>query len=197
VRYLSQQFVDTLCSAEGVTDALLAEIERVVFLAHPEEDRMEASDFLELLEYRAERSRNERRRQETAIAQASSDLNVERQRRDALPSLRMQRGEAVIALNKDKADRQALLGKSGSDSAASKRLEEVAAVAAQRRADIQAAQRRRQSLLALQDEVRSVRTQTIPVLPLASSRMPTARRALMKPLGLASSWHSKEIRRPS
>jgi hypothetical protein len=31
VQYLSQQFVDSLCSAEGVTDELLAEIERVFF----------------------------------------------------------------------------------------------------------------------------------------------------------------------
>jgi hypothetical protein len=40
VRYLSQQFVDALCSAEGVTDELLAEIERVIYQAHPTEDRM-------------------------------------------------------------------------------------------------------------------------------------------------------------
>ena len=30
-RYLSQQFVEELCSSSGVTDALLREIERVIF----------------------------------------------------------------------------------------------------------------------------------------------------------------------
>jgi hypothetical protein len=35
VRYLSQQFVDRLCSAEGLTDELLQEIQRVIFLAIP------------------------------------------------------------------------------------------------------------------------------------------------------------------
>ncbi|MFZ2277467.1 MAG: ATP-binding protein, partial [Prosthecobacter sp.] len=34
-RYLSQQFVDELCSAEGMTDRLLEEIERVIFESHP------------------------------------------------------------------------------------------------------------------------------------------------------------------
>ena len=35
VQYLSQQFVDRLCSAEGMTDDLLAEIERIIYRAHP------------------------------------------------------------------------------------------------------------------------------------------------------------------
>ena len=30
-RYLSQQFVDELCSSDGMTDALLGEVERVIF----------------------------------------------------------------------------------------------------------------------------------------------------------------------
>ena len=35
VRYLSQQFVEDLCSSNGMTDDLLQEIERVIFEAHP------------------------------------------------------------------------------------------------------------------------------------------------------------------
>jgi hypothetical protein len=164
VRYLSQQFVDVLCSAEGVTDELLGEIERVVFQAHPEEDRMEASNFRELLEFRAERARNERRRQELGITQTSADLGIERQRQDALPALKRQCAEAVVALNKDKSDRQALLGKTSADPSTSARLQEVTRAAALRRAEIQSAQRRRQSLLALKDEVKSQRSHTIPTL---------------------------------
>ena len=37
VQYLSQQFVEQLCSADGATDALTREIERVIFMAHSQE----------------------------------------------------------------------------------------------------------------------------------------------------------------
>lgn len=163
VRYLSQQFVDTLCSAEGVTDDLLAEIERVVFQAHPEEDRMEAASFKELLDLRAERWRNERQRQEAAVLQASKDLNVERQRKDALESLKKQRDVLVATLNKDKTDRQALVGGAGANTkASSDRLSEVGEVAVVRRNQIQQQQRRRQTLLALGDAVKSWKENLLP-----------------------------------
>ncbi len=45
VRYLTQQFVDRLCSAESESDELLDEIKRVVFLAHDPESRLGAEDF--------------------------------------------------------------------------------------------------------------------------------------------------------
>ena len=45
VHYLTQQFVDRLCSAEAESDELLTEIKRVVFLAHDPESRVGAEDF--------------------------------------------------------------------------------------------------------------------------------------------------------
>ena len=39
VRYLSQQFVEDLCSSRGMTDELLREIEGVIFGAHSDHDR--------------------------------------------------------------------------------------------------------------------------------------------------------------
>ena len=62
VRYLSQQFVEDLCSSSGMTDELLGEIERVIFEAHPDHDRDGALDFAELLEHRASRHRLARQR---------------------------------------------------------------------------------------------------------------------------------------
>ena len=47
-RYLSQQFVEELCSAKGVTDGLVDEIERVIFESHSQDDREWALDFAEL-----------------------------------------------------------------------------------------------------------------------------------------------------
>ncbi len=40
VRYLSQQFVDQLCSSDGLADELVSEIERVIFEAHPPDERL-------------------------------------------------------------------------------------------------------------------------------------------------------------
>jgi hypothetical protein len=50
-RYLSQDFVEELCSLEGMP-TLIREIERVIFEAHPSLQRDGAVDFQELLEAR-------------------------------------------------------------------------------------------------------------------------------------------------
>lgn len=68
----------------SLTDELLTWIGRVVFQAHPEEDRMEVANFSELLSLRAERWRAERQRQEFVIVQTSNEMNLVRQRKDAL-----------------------------------------------------------------------------------------------------------------
>ena len=49
-RYLSQQFVEDLCSSHGLNDGLLREIERVIYDAHSLLDRDGALDFSDLLE---------------------------------------------------------------------------------------------------------------------------------------------------
>ncbi len=48
VRYLSQQFVEQLCAADGLARDLLAEIEGVVFEAVDETERLGATNFSEL-----------------------------------------------------------------------------------------------------------------------------------------------------
>jgi hypothetical protein len=65
-RYLSQKFVEDLCSAQGMTDTLLEEIERVIFEAHPIADRDGTTDFCELLDLRATRFRSARYREESS-----------------------------------------------------------------------------------------------------------------------------------
>lgn len=54
VRYLSQQFVERLCSPGVLGEPLVDEIERVVFAAIPEEDRFECANFAELRSLRIE-----------------------------------------------------------------------------------------------------------------------------------------------
>lgn len=53
VHYLTQQFVDRLCSAEAESDELLDEIKRVVFLAHDPKSRLGAEDFDSLVALRS------------------------------------------------------------------------------------------------------------------------------------------------
>ena len=49
-RYLSQQFVEELCSSAGISDGLVREIERVVFQAHDHDTTNGATNFNELRE---------------------------------------------------------------------------------------------------------------------------------------------------
>jgi len=160
VQYLSQQFVDSLCSAEGVTDELLAEVERVIYQAHPTEDRMGTTSFRELLDLRAARGRAMRESHEEALAEAAQELNVERDRKASLPGLQKQRTEKAASIAKDKGDRSSLIGKGGEERA--KRLDEVSTAAEGVRFQVEQAQRRRQALLALKDEVADTRKSKAP-----------------------------------
>lgn len=160
VQYLSQQFVDSLCSAEGLTDELLTEIERVIYQAHPTEDRMGTTTFRELLDVRAARGRAVRRSHEQALATAAQELNVQRDRRASLGGLQRQRSEKAASIAKDKRDRSILIGK-GSEERATK-LDAISTVAEAVRFEIEQARRRRQALLALKDEVADTRTNIAP-----------------------------------
>jgi hypothetical protein len=76
-RYLSQQFVENLCSSDGITDALLREIERVVFEAHDVSAREGAVDFQELVDLKAGRYRQAREREEEALEVVSDRIGAE------------------------------------------------------------------------------------------------------------------------
>lgn len=87
-RYLSQKFVEELCSADGMTDALLREIERVIFEAHPEKDG--TFRFDQLLDLRANRHRLARQREEGAIGTLSDNIGQEREKRRQIAGLKQQ-----------------------------------------------------------------------------------------------------------
>jgi energy-coupling factor transporter ATP-binding protein EcfA2 len=81
-RYLSQQFVERLCSSNGINDDLLGEMERVIFDSHPLHDREGKLNFKELQEHRASRHRLARKREAETVEQISdriaSDLEKEK-----------------------------------------------------------------------------------------------------------------------
>jgi len=155
IQYLSQQFVDRLCSSEGVSDALLTEIERVVYDAHAPEDRMGTTTFDEFLDLRTARGRAQRDRNEELLAEIVEGLSVQREKRASLPSLQKQRGERATAIVKDKSDRSLLLSKANQEHA--KQLEIIVAASEQVRGRVEQASRRRAALLSLKDEVVSAK----------------------------------------
>ena len=161
VQYLSQQFVDRLCSAECMTDELLAEIERIIYMAHPSEDRMGTTTFRELIDLKAAHGRSMRQSHEEMMAEITMQLNLERGRREALPQLERQRAEKAAGLTKDRKDRESLIGK-GSEIRA-EQFDVVSNAAEAVRSRIEQARRRRQTLCALRDEVADTRANKAPL----------------------------------
>ncbi|MFY3157904.1 TrlF family AAA-like ATPase [Achromobacter xylosoxidans] len=162
VQYLSQQFVDQLCSAEGLNDALVIEIERVIFNAHSATDRQGAGSFQELLDIRLEGSRQKRERQQKALIRASTDLTDERVKKDGLKALEKDRDERKRAIEKDKTDRKSLVAKGNEERA--KRHEQVSMAVDAKRLLVDQAKRRHQALLHLKDDVSDFRLRQAPSL---------------------------------
>lgn len=160
VRYLSQQFVEQLCSAEGLTDELLAEIERVIFQAHPFDARFGTTSFRELLDLKATRARAARTREQAAFITISNALLAERAKKASLVGLQKQRQDQATAINVDKKNCQALMA--AVESRRSQRLNAVSAALDAARIRLDRAARRQQALLALQDDVADTRQNSAP-----------------------------------
>jgi hypothetical protein len=94
VRYLSQQFVERLCAPEGLAEPLIEEIERVVFGAIPEEERMECSTFAELRSVVLESTSAERGAEREAIRALTRLIAEETKLNSSLPALRIKVQEA-------------------------------------------------------------------------------------------------------
>ena len=89
-RYLSQQFVEELCSSKGASEGLIQEIERVIFEAHPEDQREGAMNFAELLESRITRFQQSRQREAEAIAYISERIAEELEKESLVTTLNQQ-----------------------------------------------------------------------------------------------------------
>jgi hypothetical protein len=159
-RYLSQQFVEELCSADGMTDALMREIERVIFEAHPLSDRDGAVDFAELLEMRATRFRQAREREQDALADLSERIGIELEKRTLVTALQKQIAEKTKLIVGYTNDRSKLVAK-GSE-ARVERLAALTAAAEKVRGYLRHFSAQEQSLLGLKDEVTNVRNHQAP-----------------------------------
>lgn len=162
VQYLSQQFVDQLCSAEGLEDPLVREIERVVFDAHSDVDRLDATSFDELLDIRLQGARTSRSRHVETISKVSEAMAVEQARKDGLPLLMKDREEKHRAILKDEADMKALLPKG--DLARAKRYDQVSEAVDAKRAQVLKVKVKLEALQHLAADVKGLREHQLPDL---------------------------------
>jgi hypothetical protein len=160
VRYLSQQFVDQLCAADGVTDELLEEVERVVFAAWPPGQRQGATTFRELLEIRLAAARVRQRSNLDSVTR-TSDMIAERHARVRdLPGFRRQLGDQENLL-KDLTAQVAELTATA-EVGSVERLSAVRSVLFERETAMQGIERRQTDLGALSRAVEAARSGAFP-----------------------------------
>lgn len=111
VRYLSQQFVDQLCSSSGLAIELRKEVERVVFEAIDPIERLEADSFTELASTILQpiRSRQDSLRQR--VGRLSAQIAAEDISHKNLAGLRAKRITSVQQIEKLKKEAEALIPK--------------------------------------------------------------------------------------
>jgi hypothetical protein len=159
-RYLSQQFVEELCSPAGISDGLVHEIERVVYQSHDPDRADGASNFAELRNQRTERFRRARDRDENNIDTLSDHIATELENAAKVANL-----ENKVAQNKkliaDQTTDKSKLKLTGKPEFIA-RHEVLSATAESVRHSINLHSERRRAYLGLQDEVASVRATTAP-----------------------------------
>lgn len=154
-RYLSQQFVEELCAADCVTDGLLEEVQRVIYEAHPLNDRDGTSNFDELLDLRVTVFREARLIEESALADLSERIGTDKEKQTQIPVLKSSIADKTKLIARYTVDRSRLVAK-GSE-ARVKRLDELTQAAQTVRGYLRYYANQKQSLLLLEQEVKDQR----------------------------------------
>ena len=160
VQYLSQQFVDRLCSAEGVTDELLREVERVIFTAHPESERLGLPDFMALLDFRAGNARELRVEGERSLKELSTLIAKELSKVNSVESLSRKISDKVHLIETDKVSRQALILDGQNDRV--QHLQKVSKALDETSKKLDVANRKSAALANLKNAVNTGRSTTFP-----------------------------------
>ena len=172
-RYLSQQFVEELCSSQGASEGLIQEVERVIFEAHPEDQRDGATDFQELLEGRTMRFQQAQRREVEAIGAISDRIAVELEKESLVEGLVLQTTQKRELIKNYNADLAKLVVK-GSEAQANRhaQLNQMAQGLTNK---IQNFQNQRRTFVTLQDEVSNMRSTKSPeMLRQVQTRYPSS-----------------------
>ena len=161
-RYLSQQFVEELCSASGISDGLIEEIERVILEAYPIDEREGAVDFPEFREHKTGRFKQARKRETDAISDLSERISTELEKEAQVNELNSQVLQKKILIKDYNTDLSKLVVKGTAGQV--KRHAELSEVAQGIRNKVQAFSNQRRTFLAMQDEVTSTRVTKAPEL---------------------------------
>jgi len=162
VRYLSQQFVEELCSTQGISDGLIDEIERVILESHPLNEREGAINFEEFRDHRTIRFRQAREREESALSNISDRISIELEKEKLLHTFSTQvkqKEEIIKNYNSDLAK----LAIQGTPEQV-KRHEQLTNASQFLRNKIQVFNNKRRTFMAMQDEVASTRATKTPEL---------------------------------
>lgn len=159
-RYLSQQFVEELCSTKSISDGLVDEIERVIFEAHSQDEREWALGFAELREQQTSRFQQAREREVAAISDISDRIATEMEKETLVDGLAMQVEQKKELVANYTADRAKLVVKGTEAQVA--RHTQLSEAAQELGGKIQALSNQRRTFVALQDEVRSTRATGAP-----------------------------------
>jgi hypothetical protein len=158
VQYLSQQFVDDLCSSEGVTDRLLGEIKRVIFVSHPEAEREGADDFDSLYAVRCSGILEQRKRHEAELDRLTEQFLQQWKLKQSIPDLTKKIGDLEKAIEQDLKDKGRLVSKDQESRV--QRHEEIQQVLVSRKAAWETEQKKVRALKALQGDLTQFRTRT-------------------------------------
>ena len=162
VRYLSQQFVEDLCSSNGVSDGLIEEIERVILEAHPLDDREGAIDFSEFRENKTSRFQQARDREADAISDLSERIAIELEKERLVDTLVSQVAQMKTRIQNYNNDLAKLVVK-GTEVQV-QRHAELSETVQGLRSKIQSFTNQRRTFIAMQDEVVSTRSTKAPEL---------------------------------
>lgn len=154
-RYLSQQFVEELCSSKGMSDGLVDEIQRVIFDSHTPDSRDGAVDFEQLRDQLTERFQQARSREAAAIEDISARIATEFEKEGLVVPLSTQVAQKKEQIAGYSVDLTKLVVK-GTESHASRHAQ-LSEVAEKLRSKIQSLSNQRRTFVALQDEVVSMK----------------------------------------
>jgi hypothetical protein len=172
-RYLSQQFVEELCSSKGASEGLVREIERVIFEAHAAQGQDGAYSFEELRDQRTARFRQARRLEAEAIVATSDRIAEELEKEAIVSSLATQVAAKEKLLTGYTLDLSKLVIKGAE--AQVQRHTDLAEAAQALTTRVNALANQRRTFVAMQDEVKSTRTSKAPeMLRQAMARHPNS-----------------------
>lgn len=157
-QYLSQQFVDDLCSSEGVTDRLLEEIKRVIFVSHPDAARQGADDFESLYDIRCSAILETRHRHESELNRLTEQFLEQWKLKQTIPELTKRIAELEKGIAQDLKDKGLLVSKD--QDARLKRHEAIQEALVARKTIWESEQKKIRALKALQTDLVQFRTRS-------------------------------------